>query len=115
MTINIDRPFTVGEVPASLLYTFKDDAGEPVNLGGYSITFSWRHRDTPRADADNMPAALAGDGSDGEVEYEWDGLEFSTVGVHEGEFVATNVTNTFVSELIRWTVHDAVYVPDLGP
>jgi hypothetical protein len=102
MTIDLGR-FTAGERPAPLRYTFEDATGAPLDLTGYTATFTRAVRGDFTTAAATIP-----DPEQGAVEYEWAADDLAAPGLHKGEFFVTNGTNTYASERLVWLVRRAV-------
>lgn len=98
--------FVVGEVPPPIEYSYLDAAGDPINLTGYTATFSIVKGDG----TDLSRTADLSDGPNGEVTYIWVAADMDTAGVLRCEFKATNGTNTFYSERFVGYVRAALYV-----
>lgn len=98
--------FIAGEKPAAgLLHTFKDAAGQPINISGYQVKFSYREQwDTSAATRDGAVA----NGPAGQASYAWDGTEFAHAGRWVGELWAGNGVVRLSSYWTTWTVRAAV-------
>ena len=104
MTITIG-PYTSGEVPAPLTYTFQDDNGDPLDLTGYIATFSHEANGVGTSET-----ATVTDAANGVVTYTWTATDLDEPGSHSAEFWVSNGTNTYASDLIRWRVRAAIPV-----
>lgn len=110
MTDTVDLgSFADGEVPEPLVYAFLDAAGDPIDLTGYTATFSLKVGD---ADAQTLPATVSTP-LEGEVTHTWLDGELERQGSYgrvRAEFVVTNGTNTYVSLKMTGHVRRTVYV-----
>ena len=79
----------VDDLAPDLLITVKDAAGDVVILTGATIVFSMYHKRTGTAKVAAQAAAIVGDGSAGQVKYEWSGTDTDTDGEYAGEFDVT--------------------------
>lgn len=108
-SITLD-PYVEGEVPEPLLYQFQDSTGTPIDLTDYDATFHLRIGTT----AVELTAEVSDEDS-GEVTHTWAEGELvrsGGSGALRCEFVVTNGTNTFISELIRGFVRQPVYIEE---
>lgn len=103
MTIEVG-PWTAGEKPGRLEYTFLDANGDPIDLTGYTITFVYERYG---AAAVTRSAVLVTAAS-GIVGYTFVAADLDTGGIYNGEFRATNGTNAYASERLIYRVYDAV-------
>lgn len=97
-------PYTVGEKPPPLVYTFLDSAGVAVNLTGYTAVFNHRPVDgESAAGLASVTTPLAG-----QVTHTWTGAELTTPGDHWAEFWVGNTVNRLCSLRILYSVRAAV-------
>ncbi len=103
-------PFTAGEKPPPLIYTFLDSFGVAINLeGAYSAKFSWREKWGTGTVAD----ASIVDATGGEVMYTWTGAEMATPGRYLSELWVSNGSTRLASVLIKYDVRRAVAPPGI--
>lgn len=96
--------YTATEVPAPLVYTFQDSTGATIteiDNPAYTVVFRFQ-----RSGATAVEETAAA--TDGVVTHTWESTHMATAGSYVGEFAATNGTNTFISDKIRWVVRSAV-------
>lgn len=98
-------PYVVGEKPVPLVYQFLDSAGAPIDLTGYTATFSYVRCDggIPATGAATVTSPTAG-----QVTHAWTGAEFPEPGPYWAEFWAGNTTNRFCSLRLEYLVRSAV-------
>lgn len=77
-------PYVQGEIPEPLEYQYLDDAGDPIDLNGFTATFTL---ETPQGQA-SLPAAVATP-AEGKVRHTWLAGELDA-GVCTAEFIATS-------------------------
>lgn len=97
-------PFVVGEKPAPLIYTYADAAGQPIDLTGYTVKFSYREHFGSYTTVD----AVLLDGPTGQVQYVWAGTEFPTAGHYTAQFWVGNGSNRFASIYLTFDVASPV-------
>lgn len=98
-------PYTVGEKPAPLEYTFLKSDGTAMNLTGYTAKFIVRPADGEPATTYN---ASVTDPAGGVVTYVWDGTEFAAPGKHWAELWVGNTTNRYASLRLEYGVRASV-------
>lgn len=108
MSLNISESYTVGEIPAPVLYTFLDSSGTAINLTGFSVKFQYQpiteNGSTVVIREGNLVSPLAG-----QVEYLWVADDFATEGRYRGQFWVGNLTNRYASPVIYYRI-----VPGVG-
>jgi hypothetical protein len=98
-------PYTSGERPEPLEYSFLDADGAPVNLTGFTATFRLSINGQPgSSNAASVTTPL-----EGTVTYTW-AADDLTAGALRAEFVATNGTNTYISDRLVGQVAAAIEV-----
>ena len=97
-------PYTVGEKPEPLTYTFTDGDGVAIPLTGYTAEFVWQ----PLGGAATTTAATVSGAAGWQVTYSWTGAELAVAGHYLGEVWVGNTVNRFASELLLWTVRQSV-------
>lgn len=108
MTITLSEPYTSGEVPEPVEYTFQDSLGAAMtdldDDEGWTCVFRFQVRgnDSVEVDADLDEGVAT-----------WTPVvgDFGAAGIYQGEFTATNGTNTFISDRIVWRVRPAIPEP----
>lgn len=102
-------PYTQTERPDALVHTFNDDAGDPIDLTGYTPSARlWKRGAEEAVDLD----ATVTDADSGEVTVDWptDGLE--EWGTHYLEvFVDQPAGRRYASSKFRFYVHAAIPEP----
>lgn len=98
-------PFTVGEKPAPLEYTFQDSSGSAIDLTGYAARFTYREEYDAAGTTVNAIVTAA---PAGQVTYTWAGTEFPTPGQYFAQVWAGNGANRYASPRIRFTARSAV-------
>lgn len=94
-------PFTEGERPAPLVYTFQDADGNPIDLTGFTATFITNtHTGT----------ATITDPDAGQVTHVWVDADL-VEGSHRSNFWVGNGTNRYASDLIFWRARPAAGTP----
>lgn len=88
-------PYTVGEKPSPLAYTFLDSGGSRMNLSGYTAEFHYRRSDSAVA---TVGAAVVSDPVNGVVTHVWTGAEFSTPGTWWSEIWVGNGVQRYASK-----------------
>lgn len=94
--------YTEGEIPEPLEYQFLDAGRQPLDLTGFTATFSLQIVGEAATSTD----AVVGD--NGKVTHVWSALE---PGIFYAEFVVTNGTNTYISERLHGVVRKALVPP----
>jgi hypothetical protein len=96
-------PFTAGEVPDPLAYSFLRADGSPIPLGGFTTSFCWSEK---WGGAEARPAQLT-DAQGGTVTYAWQPGDLDTPGQYTGLFWATDADGAprYASVPIRFDVH----------
>lgn len=102
-------PYTQGEKPVPVVWTFKDEDGVVIDLTGYTAKFQYRRRSIAQ-DAATTADATVTTAASGEVTYTWTGSEFTDDGTYYGQFWVGDGTNRFASDRINWTVNESVGV-----
>lgn len=108
MTTDIGT-FTEGEIPPPLEYQFLDEAGDPINLTGYTATFHTRI-----GGVDTDLTASVSDPAEGVVTHVWVADELARQngrGALRCEFAATNGTNTYISERLHGYIREPIREP----
>jgi BppU N-terminal domain len=101
-------PYKAGEIPAPIVVTFKDSAGQPLQLTGYTALWVFQHEeDTPV----ERTASLYTDGTDGKIVYTWQDGDMALSGNYQAEAWVGNNANRFASVTYVYTVEDAVANP----
>jgi hypothetical protein len=98
-------PFVAAEIPAPLVVTFTDNAGEPIDLTGYDAV--WQYR--VKGDVVELPAEVTDDEA-GEATHTWGPEDLSVAGNYVAYMWVSNGANRFASEAFTFRVH-----PGLGP
>lgn len=98
-------PFTEGEIPDPLVYTFLDADGNPIPIAGYAVRLVYAERGTPGAPTTRTGATGA---QPGEATYPWVAADLARRGRYRGEFWAGNGTVRRASVRLQWDVHAAV-------
>jgi hypothetical protein len=96
-------PFTVGEKPVPLLYTFLDHDGKIIDLTGYTAKFVYREASGALVTAN----ATIPNPTTGAAQYTWIGGEFPTPGHYRARFWVGNLAQRLASVLITFDVSDA--------
>lgn len=103
-------PYTAGEVPPPLVYTFLDADGDPIALNtGFTGVFRFGRRRTTD-DIVERTADVADDET-GSVTFTWVDGDLDVAGLYVGEFWVTSDANEYASERIAWRVRRAVPQP----
>lgn len=100
-------PYTVGEIPAPLVYQFLDADGAAIDLTGYAARFAYAERWGIAVTANAVVTAAA----TGHVTYTWDGTEFLVPGQYTALFWVGNNTNRFASVRLEYDVQASVGAP----
>lgn len=98
MSITIG-PYVEGEVPEPIEYQFLDADSAPIDLTGFTATFSLGYRTTAGQSLD----ADVSTPDEGRVTYVWRAGDLMA-GHLRAEFVATNGTNTYYSDRMNAVV-----------
>jgi hypothetical protein len=118
-------PYTVGEIPAPIVVTFRDSLSAALDLSNGAWVGRWIYRQhAPGASGDFQllePAAITqlasvdhGTGATkGQVTYIWVAADLSIAGNFEGEMWIGNGINRYASERFTWTVRPAISVPSI--
>ena len=93
-------PYTVGEKPPPMTYTFLDSTGVAINLTGYTAKFVVKEHDGA---ATTYNATVTTPAS-GIVTFSWTGVEFATAGHYQAEFWVGNTVLRYASILITFDV-----------
>jgi hypothetical protein len=116
-------PYTVGEVPAPIVVTFRNADGTAMDLSNVAWVARWiyrRHKTGTDGDFNiNDPAAITQNATvdhgvgatKGQCTYVWVAADFLTEGDYEGELWIGNSANRFASERFTWTTRPAILVP----
>lgn len=100
-------PYTVGEIPASLEYSFLDSGGAPINIQGWAVKFQCQER----FGSPFYGTGVVSNGASGTAQYVFTGAEFPTAGTYRGQFWVGNGTTRLASVDIKFTVATSVGVP----
>lgn len=82
-------PFTAGEIPEQLVYTFKDSTGELMNLSGFSGEFHYRKGDN------TVVAPAVVDGST--ITHTWQTSDLAESGLYSAVFWVGDGTHRYAS------------------
>jgi hypothetical protein len=116
-------PYTVGEIPAPIVVTFKDSTGAALDLSAAGWVGRWIYREHKAGTSGEFsatdPAAVTqtanvdhgGGLTKGQVTYPWVVGDFAAGGDYEGEMWIGNGTNRFASGRFAWTTQPAIAVP----
>lgn len=116
-------PYTVGEIPAPIVVTFRNSDGTAMDLSNVAWTARWvyrRHKAGTQGNfttndptlVNNAAAVDHGVGATkGQVTYVWVAADFTNDGDFEGEMWIGNLVNRFASERFTWTTRQAISVP----
>jgi hypothetical protein len=96
----ISTPYTLGEIPPPLSYTFLDSTGAAIDLFGYQADFSCQEHDGSPFGG----SASVSDPTNGVVTYIWTGAEFATAGRYTAYLWCGNGTQRYASVPIQFTV-----------
>lgn len=107
MTIGIG-PYTAGEIPPALTYTFLDAAGSPIDLTGFDARFVFGRQDGTSIE---RPAELATEPATGAVTYTWEDGDLTAPDLYDAEFWVGDGTTRFASERIEFLVTAALEIP----
>lgn len=98
--------FTQGEIPMeSLLNTYQDAAGQPIDISGMQVRFTFWERWTRQPTTRNGTVV---NGSAGQAGYSFDGSEFASPGHWEADLWVGNGVNRIAADRFRWTVARSV-------
>lgn len=97
-------PFVAGEIPEPEEYQFLDADGAAIDLTGFTATFSLSYGATGQSLAADVSTP-----AEGRVTYEWVAGDI-VEGLLQAEFVVTNGTNTYISDLMGAVVRAAIEV-----
>lgn len=98
-------PFVAGEIPVPEEYQFLDADGVAIDLTGFTATFRLQIGDPPG----ETKAATVSTPDEGRVTYTWVTGDI-VAGLLQAEFVVTNGTNTYISDLMGAVVRAAIEV-----
>lgn len=107
MTVERIGPWTAGEIPAPLSYTF---TGIDLSSPSYAARLNLQRAG---GDVEELEAQIT-DGSGGTVTYTWTDADLATTGMYWVQFWVGNGTNRFASPTYHFKVEQAVgTAPDI--
>lgn len=104
-------PFVKENIPASLVVTFTDADGEPLNLTGYTVKFVYW---LVGATSGTERSVTLTDAEAGVVTYSWVEADFAAAGSYQGRawaYIGSGTVRRFPSDLYAWIVADDPAVP----
>lgn len=113
MSATVIGPYHTGELPPQLTVTFKDSAGNPISLTGYTAEFAYRSYGGSWVTRIGSGQGVVVDADQvankGQVHYTWVAADFATAADMEGEMWVGNAgTQRFDSQRLRWQVLPSV-------
>lgn len=96
-------PFTVGEIPYPLTYTFLDSAGTAIDITGWDAVLQWGEKFAGGYQNQQENPAVVSDGPNGVVTYTWDGSEFTNPGSFSGQIWVSDGTQVLASCVFDWS------------
>lgn len=99
-------PYVAGEIPPAFIYTFLDEAGDPIPLPDFEAKLVWKRRRTvvevdATIDADQFE-------NPGQVTYVWQEGDLDEPGAYKADLWVGDGTSRFASVRLLWTVARAV-------